>query len=152
LGKPLWFLQFEHPYEIVGTFLHADVGFTKQSCNYFRGKAIAVYSEGHAPLTTGGNAFRVYMIQEWVLVKSQFDEDSQPVVLSMPAFLSLLNYWKSIVSFARKQIPPEDYPGFCYDDSAVLGISPESVQAEFKRDREESEEKTPESRRFRRRR
>lgn len=148
----VWCLEFEEPYSILGMFLLADVGKSRQGGNYIRGKALSVLSEGHAPLMTGGNAYYVYMTKEWVLVESQYDEDAQPVVLSMQAFLRLLNYWKSITSISQKQAPPEDYPEFCYDDSAVSEISPEKVLGEFKQNQRDSDSNYPVRHRSRRRR
>jgi hypothetical protein len=134
LGDGIWEPVFEEPYSIVGIFLGGDVQRCLKSCDYYLYTALDVTAGKTPPTEVRGNGNIVRIMPDWVFIGDMFSENTNPVVISMDAFLNVLRYWKSIVSAwirRNREAPPVNPPEFECDDLPPQK-SVEAVLREFR--------------------
>jgi hypothetical protein len=134
IGDGIWGPVFEEPYSVVGTFLWGDVQRVPKVCDYYLYSASDVVSGKAPPTEIRGNGNIVRISPDWVLIGDMFSENTEPVVISIDAFLSVLRYWKSIVSAwirRNRETPPVNAPEFEYDDVPPQ-LSAEAALREFR--------------------
>ncbi len=131
-GPRNWGPVFEQPYEVVGTFLFWDVGFSVESCDFYMNQALEV-AEGKSPPGEGcGNGHIVRLMPTWVLIANIHLEESIPAIINMDAYLSALRYWKSLLAAWDRVNLPSNPPEFIYDNPEPNPrLSPEEAQREI---------------------
>jgi len=82
---------FEHPYEVVGSFLMDDAQLS--GSDYYLEKARDV-AHGAMPIEIAGNAHDVEIFAEHVALVNRYSDDYPPVVVKMESFVAALEFWK----------------------------------------------------------
>ena len=140
LGQNFWAPVFDEPFEVVGSFLLCAAGRRAEFCEeFFLKEAEAIASGKNKPCDTGGNGINVRITPTWVLIGNEYGEE-QEVIISMTAFLKVLEYWISILKTCERIYPtppPIDPPEFSFDDPTVHGLSMEMAENEFSKSRRE---------------
>ena len=85
---------FEHPYEVVGSFLFHDVQLS--GSDYYLGEARDV-AHGGKPVEIVGNAHDVEIFAEHVALVNRYSGGFPPVVVKIESFIEALDFWKEIV-------------------------------------------------------
>jgi len=140
-GIHFWDVVFDDPYAMVGQFLSADVRHSVEMCDEYLRAAMDVVSGKGQGKEIRGDFSLIRIMPQSVLIGSEYSDPSvPPVIITMEAFLSVLNYWRSIhLSWGQQnlprdqQIPPVDPPEFFYDEPSVPGLSPDAAKVEFEK-------------------
>jgi hypothetical protein len=85
---------FEHPYEVVGSFLADDAQYS--GADYFLEKASPTFPGGD-PIRFYGNAHEVIIRRDNVSLENLYSDDFPPAVIKLDSFIEVLQFWKEIV-------------------------------------------------------